>query len=750
MKKLLPFLFLLLGSCLAAAQGPTINACGQGQPIHVVIIGSSTAAGTGPSVPDSTWVNRYRAYLQGINIQNQVTNLARGGTTTYQIMPSWFVAPMGRPATDTSRNVTKALSLQPDAIVINMPSNDVATNVTLQEQMSNYRVMVAVADSLGIPVWVCTTQPRNFGSAAQRALQVAARDSIFVEYGIKAIDFWTGFATSTDSIDPLYDSGDGVHLNDAAHGILFARVADVALPNLLADTAASEDLVALQLLNAPYSICGDTLTTVQVVVGNLGPAAGSSTILELLVVNTINTMSSTQTQTMTSIPACGLDTLTFALNTATGVNYSLSAYITGPTSFNANDTTNTIAIQTIGRPDLQLTNVYQCQGDSSQIPAQGAGPLDKINWYAQAGALTPFYTGNTLPLAPLSSDQTYYAQIARGPFYFFDQLATSTATNINWNGVAFDLVAKDSLVVDSLATKLATIGLQTVVAYYRLGGQTGYLNTPAAWTKWDTVAVQVTTAGNVYNLALEPLPIAAGDTVGIYLHLQAASARLGYSSNGTTNIYTDNQLEIIGGSGVNHTFGALYTPRNWAGVVHYHYGNNPNGSCQSPRLPVLVDVSTPVELGNDTTVVTGQTVFLAPTGSYASYQWSNGSTAASVVVDSSWAILGQALVYVTVTDVQGCTSIDSVQITFSTFTGIADLQEHSIQLYPNPSAGQLFLTQQQTFDYPVQVVNAQGVVVWVGSAQAQQTLSLEALPKGIYWLVYSTKQQRQRVGFILR
>jgi len=40
-----------------------ISPCPAFDSIRVVVIGSSTASGTGASVPDSAWVNRYRNYL---------------------------------------------------------------------------------------------------------------------------------------------------------------------------------------------------------------------------------------------------------------------------------------------------------------------------------------------------------------------------------------------------------------------------------------------------------------------------------------------------------------------------------------------------------------------------------------------------------------------------------------------------------------------------------------------------------------
>ena len=81
--KQLALLFLLSFSIILRIEAqPTISPCAQATSIHLVVLGSSTASGSGPSTPDSAWVNRYRNYLQDINPLNQVTNLAIGGTTT--------------------------------------------------------------------------------------------------------------------------------------------------------------------------------------------------------------------------------------------------------------------------------------------------------------------------------------------------------------------------------------------------------------------------------------------------------------------------------------------------------------------------------------------------------------------------------------------------------------------------------------------------------------------------------------------
>ncbi|HPT11039.1 MAG TPA: SGNH/GDSL hydrolase family protein [Bacteroidales bacterium] len=218
MKKLpaLLFIFLLSPYSLLLAQSKVIK---------VVVLGSSTAAGTGTSDSGNGWVNLYRAYLKEINTLNEVINLAEGGYTTYQVMPSGFRAPADRPSPDAAHNITKALSLHPDVIIINLPTNDAASGYTKTEQMYNYSVLLDSAAAKSVPVYIATTQPRNLPTELRQNL-MDVRDSINKYLGEKAIDFWTGIANADGTIATVYDTGDGVHLNDAAHILLASRVED--------------------------------------------------------------------------------------------------------------------------------------------------------------------------------------------------------------------------------------------------------------------------------------------------------------------------------------------------------------------------------------------------------------------------------------------------------------------------------------------------------------------------------------------
>src|SRR5687767_836061 len=138
------FLFILIsaGLCFASYAQKKI-----------VILGSSTAAGGGASNFDSSWARRLQAeYRKNINPADPDTviiNHAVGGYVSYRIMPDNFIPPPNRPLPDINNNVTKALSYNPDIIIISLPSNDIASGYPEVEIMNNFRYLNQVIASRG-------------------------------------------------------------------------------------------------------------------------------------------------------------------------------------------------------------------------------------------------------------------------------------------------------------------------------------------------------------------------------------------------------------------------------------------------------------------------------------------------------------------------------------------------------------------------------------------------------------------------
>lgn len=197
---------------------------------RIVVLGSSTAAGSGATVYDSAWVGRLQNYFRrntsAGNPDTVVTNLALGGTTTYHIMQDGFIPPPNRPAPDLDRNVTEALGYNPQVIIINMPSNDIAAGYAPQEFMNNLRSLFQQIQSAGVRAFITTTQPRNDLSDVQRQTLRNLVDSINNNFAVYAIDFWNDLVTNDgqNRIRAEVSSGDNIHVNNLGHRLLFEEV----------------------------------------------------------------------------------------------------------------------------------------------------------------------------------------------------------------------------------------------------------------------------------------------------------------------------------------------------------------------------------------------------------------------------------------------------------------------------------------------------------------------------------------------
>lgn len=213
---------MLAGLCAAGASAADKT---------VVLIGSSIAAGVGASKPDSSWASRYTRHLAALGGWKLVS-LAVPGYTTYQVLATGTANPSGRPAVDTAHNLTKALSLKPDRIIISLTGNDISNGYAAAEYEANFDSLRAQATRAGVEVWITTPTPRTTNDAPKRALAKALRERILSRYAPRAIDFYDQLATSDGAILPEYDSKDGVHPNDRGHAILASRAMAANVPGL--------------------------------------------------------------------------------------------------------------------------------------------------------------------------------------------------------------------------------------------------------------------------------------------------------------------------------------------------------------------------------------------------------------------------------------------------------------------------------------------------------------------------------------
>jgi hypothetical protein len=81
--------------------------------------------------------------------------------------------------------------------------------------------MTHLLDSAKVKYIVFGTQPRDFTDVNQRIRLKTLENEIVNKYTTRSNDFLGELSTSTYSIKPQYEFGDGIHVNNAGHTIIY-------------------------------------------------------------------------------------------------------------------------------------------------------------------------------------------------------------------------------------------------------------------------------------------------------------------------------------------------------------------------------------------------------------------------------------------------------------------------------------------------------------------------------------------------
>lgn len=192
---------------------------------RIVMMGSSTAAGTGASAPQFSVFGRLQSYYS----THTWHNVAVPGRTTFQALDVLV-----------SGNIYEALAFNPDIILASYPSNDVANGFTNTATINNLMSLQTIAAANGVEIFFLGTQPRDFPDEARRIQLSTQNDLILSTFSTKAIDVYPQLVRAGGFIglDVRYVDGnnnpDGIHVNDEGHRRIFdAVVANNIFNNLL-------------------------------------------------------------------------------------------------------------------------------------------------------------------------------------------------------------------------------------------------------------------------------------------------------------------------------------------------------------------------------------------------------------------------------------------------------------------------------------------------------------------------------------
>jgi len=148
-----------------------------------------------------------------------VSNFSVGGYTSLELLPSSRVA----------GDIDDAIAVRPDLIVVALAgSNDLSLGTSTEVYFSRLATLSDTARAAGIPIFFVSTAPKDISASEREQLRDWAESmadrfqSCWVPAGDQShepcfIDIFHLLASASLGILPEYDSGDGIHLNDAGH-----------------------------------------------------------------------------------------------------------------------------------------------------------------------------------------------------------------------------------------------------------------------------------------------------------------------------------------------------------------------------------------------------------------------------------------------------------------------------------------------------------------------------------------------------
>ncbi|MPM10003.1 hypothetical protein SDC9_56327 [bioreactor metagenome] len=295
-----------------------------------------------------------------------------------------------------------------------------------------------------------------------------------------------------------------------------------------------------------------------------------------------------------------------------------------------------------------------------------------------------------------------------------------------------------SLVVNTEEYTYVAISLNGVLldAQYTGTGTSVTLTFPA-FTSVDTALVVATKQNKIPHIDILPIVDAGGisqpsDITGVSAPCSNSSQN--YSVINVAGItYTwmfPSGWTINSGQGTNSV---NVTTGNTSGTISVTPSNG-SGSGTPRTLSVSIIPGPAIDLGPDTSICNNQSLILDAGNAGSTYQWSTSASTQIITIDASLLSAGSAYNYqVTVTNSNGCSATDEIEISVLDCTGIME-SDIATGIFPNPAQSSITVTCADGIRR-VEILDTKGSIVFSEMfSNTVANINISALSEGLYYV----------------
>ncbi len=237
------------------------------------------------------------------------------------------------------------------------------------------------------------------------------------------------------------------------------------------------------------------------------------------------------------------------------------------------------------------------------------------------------------------------------------------------------------------------------------------LSTPQVQLTEGTPAGGVYSGTGVSNSMFSPQVSGAGTFILTYTYSDSHNCTNSDSTSITVNTLpavsfspinavcaNTGPVNLTGGSPAGGTYSGnavggsvFYTGIAGPGTHTINYAYTDSNSCSNSASQTITVNAIPMpSLGSDIVACSDESVNLNP-GNFTAYTWSTGSHTSNIDIDTTGRGIGTFTFSVTVSNSFNCINRDTILVTFDACSGISDIENEFVKVYPNPSTEEFIL-----------------------------------------------------------